>query len=249
MSLYVVSDLHIWGAEDPLYLSLISLVRDRAQSGDTLVLAGDLFDVFVGAKKVFVGEYSTFIDELIAASKRGVRVHYIEGNHDFFLKKVFIRSTGVHLHAESVEFAIGERKFFVAHGDLADRKDYGYRLLRGLLRSPPLKAAVRVAPGRLVERIGKKSSQYSKGKASRLASELPIEKRERLRTVYRSFAAERLAQGYDFVVMGHCHDLDEKIFQIGGRLGQYINVGFPRAHGSFLSWSPGDEKIAREKLP
>ena len=72
---------------------------------------------------------------------------------------------------------------------------------------------------------------------------------ERLRNLYRSYAAERIARGCDFVVMGHCHDLDEKSFVIDGRPGQYVNVGFPRAHGSFLSWSPGDERIQRERLP
>ena len=249
MSLFVVSDLHVWGADDPLYGSLISLVRDRASAGDTVVLAGDLFDVFVGPKKVFVSEYSDFIQELKAAAKRGVIVHYIEGNHDFQLKRLFSGVKGVELHTESVEIRLENKRFFIAHGDLADTKDYGYRLLRGVLRSPALKAAIAVAPGRLVERIGKKSSQFSRERSPRMPTELPIERRERLRTVYRSYAAERLAEGYDFVVMGHCHDLDEKTFKIGNRVGQYINVGYPRAHGSFLAWHPGEEKVSREKLP
>jgi hypothetical protein len=49
--------------------------------------------------------------------------------------------------------------------------------------------------------------------------------------------------------MGHCHDLDEKTFKIGSRIGQYVNVGYPRVHGSLLSWKEGEEKIGREKLP
>jgi UDP-2,3-diacylglucosamine pyrophosphatase LpxH len=79
MSLVVVSDLHIWGSEDPLYHSLVSLVLERAHPGDTLVLAGDIFDVFVGNKAIFVQEYSRFIDALKTASESGVKVHYIEG--------------------------------------------------------------------------------------------------------------------------------------------------------------------------
>jgi hypothetical protein len=49
--------------------------------------------------------------------------------------------------------------------------------------------------------------------------------------------------------MGHCHDLDEMQFNIGGRPGQYINIGYPRAHGSYVSWNVGDPVIAREKMP
>jgi UDP-2,3-diacylglucosamine hydrolase len=249
MNLFVISDLHIWGAQDPLYGSLVSLIRDRASAGDVAVFAGDLFDVFVGNKRVFVSEYKEFIDQTKLAAERGVRVHYIEGNHDFQLGGVFSGTPGIALHKESVAIDYARKKFFIAHGDLADHKDYGYRVWRGVLRSPPLKAAIAIAPGKLVERIGKRSSRYSSGRAPRLVNELPIEKRERMRTVYRSYAAERLAEGYDFVVMGHCHDLDEKVFKIDGRIGQYINVGYPRAHGSYLSWNPGEEKISREKLP
>jgi UDP-2,3-diacylglucosamine hydrolase len=253
VSLYVVSDLHISGAGDPLYSSLLALLHTRAQSGDTVVLAGDIFDVFVGPKKVFVSEYDSFIGELRAAAARGVKIHYIEGNHDFQLKRVFASVPGIRLHTESVAFELGEKRFFVAHGDLADHTDYGYRLLRGILRSPPLKAAIRVAPGKLVERVGrkmaKKSSQYTRRDSEHPSRELPIEKRERLRTTYRSYAAEKLAQGYDFVVMGHCHDLDEKTFTIGGRFGQYMNVGYPRVHGSYVAWHPGDQQISRERLP
>ena len=53
MSVLIVSDLHIRGPSDPLYSSLLSLLRDRAATGDTVVLAGDLFDLFVGNKKYF----------------------------------------------------------------------------------------------------------------------------------------------------------------------------------------------------
>jgi UDP-2,3-diacylglucosamine hydrolase len=249
MNLYVISDLHIWGSGDPLYHSLLALVRDRSRPSDTLVLAGDLFDIFVGNKEVFVSEYSEFIAELKAAARRGVQIHYIEGNHDFQLRGALGGIGGLELHSEKVTVSCEGKRFFIAHGDLADGKDYGYRLLRGFLRSPVVKTAVALAPGELVRRIGMKSSQYSRERTPRIPTELPIERRERMRTVYRSFAAERLSEGYDFVVMGHCHDLDEKIFKIGGRIGQYINVGYPRAHGSFLSWRPGDERISREKLP
>jgi hypothetical protein len=58
-----------------------------------------------------------------------------------------------------------------------------------------------------------------------------------------------VAEGYDYVVMGHCHDLDEMSFKVGERVGQYVNVGYPPVHGSYLSWSPGDEKIMRERMP
>ena len=130
-----------------------------------------------------------------------------------------------------------------------DRNDYGYRALRIFFRSPLMKAAFALMPGGMLEWIGRQSARVSKGTKYRLPAQLPPGRMEYLRNIYRSYAAERLAHGADYVVMGHCHDLDEKSFVIGARQGQYVNVGFPRVHGSFLSWSPGDERIQREKLP
>jgi UDP-2,3-diacylglucosamine hydrolase len=249
MALYAVSDLHILGAEDPLYRSLLALLRDRAREGDTVVLAGDVFDLFVGNKRVFAERYREFFAALRETGARGVRIHYIEGNHDFHLRRAFDGIPGLELHAREFGLETGGRRFFFAHGDLVDRKDYGYRALRLFFRSPLMKAALAVMPCSMVEWVGARAAAASKGRAHRLPTQLSAGRLESLRNAYRSFAAERLARGYDFVVMGHCHDLDEKSFVIGSRSGQYINVGYPRAHGSFLSWAPGDERIQRERLP
>jgi UDP-2,3-diacylglucosamine hydrolase len=249
MALYAVSDTHITGPGDPLFRSVLTILRDRARAGDTVVLAGDLFDLVVGRKRVFMERYREFFSELEAAGRRGVRVHYIEGNHDFHLRGVFTKVPGFVLHGREFELVLGGKKFFFAHGDLVDRNDYGYRALRLFFRSPIMKAAFALMPGSVLEWIGYHSARASKGAKYRLPAQLPTGRMEYLRTTYRSFAAERMARGADFVVMGHCHDLDEKSFVIGTRQGQYVNVGFPRVHGSFLSWSPGDERIQREKLP
>jgi UDP-2,3-diacylglucosamine hydrolase len=249
MSLYAVSDLHIWGPDDPLYRSLLALLNERAVAGDVVVLAGDLFDLFIGNKPIFRDRYGEFFSALESAGRRGVQMHYIEGNHDFLIRRAFSGIENLKIHPHEVSIELGGRRFFFAHGDTADRRDYRYRMLRLFLRSPILRTFVALAPGELVDRIGRGSSGRSRKYRPRLPSELPAGKMESLRKVYRSYAAEKLAQGYDYVVLGHCHDLDEMSFHIGGRPGQYVNIGFPRAHGSFVSWQPGDERIQREAMP
>lgn len=249
MSLIVISDLHIWGPEDPLYFSLLSLIQKRVKEKDIVIFAGDIFDLFVGNKTVFTQRYSGFLQALTEAGSRGIQMHYIEGNHDFFIRRAFQGVKGLATHSHDMSLEIQGKKFFFSHGDTVDKWDYSYRLLRVLFRSPLMKVLVYLAPGQWLDKIGKMSSEQSRKSKPRLPMALPVQRMERLRYVYRSFAAEKLSHGYDFVVMGHCHDLDEMHFNIGGRRGQYVNVGFPRAHGSFLVWSPGEEEIHREKLP
>jgi UDP-2,3-diacylglucosamine hydrolase len=248
MRLLVVSDLHIWGPEDPLYHSLLGLVREQAKPGDTLVLAGDVFDLFVGDKKVFLERYSGFFEALTQATAQGVKIHYIEGNHDFLMKRTLARA-GVQVYPHDVSIELGGKRFFVGHGDLVDKSDYGYRALRMFFRSPLIRVFVKVAPGEWIDRIGQSSSQRSRAAKPRLPSELPLERIELVRKAFRNYACERMVEGYDYVVLGHCHDLDQMRFSVDGRPGQYVNVGYPRVHGSFLSWSEGDAEIQREPLP
>ena len=249
MRVIITSDLHITGPEDPLYPSLLKLITERAHSGDILVLAGDVFDFFVGNKELLTSRYREFIEVLAAAGQRGVKIHYIEGNHDFHLTRAFSNVPGLQIHPADVSFDLAGKRFYVAHGDLVDPKDYGYKALRGFFRSPVMKALVSVLPGKWLDWVGNTSSAVSRKKSPRSPLSLPTDQITRLRTLYRNHAVEKLNLGNDFVVMGHCHDLDEMSFRIGDRFGQYINVGYPRAHGSFLSWSKEDEKIQRERMP
>jgi UDP-2,3-diacylglucosamine hydrolase len=175
----------------------------------------------------------------------GIEIHYIEGNHDFLIHRVFKNSERVRVYPKSASILLGQKRFFFAHGDTVDQEDIGYRFLRGFLRSPIAKLALAVVPGVVVDQIGRTSAKKSRCRSQHLS----LDRREILRKKFRSFAADRMREGHDFVVMGHCHDLDQMSFIVDGRKAQYINVGFPREHGSMLSWTPGDETIEREKLP
>lgn len=248
MKLLVLSDLHIRDASDPLYARLLHVLGSHSEPQDVVVLAGDIFDLFVGDKAIFRARYRAFLELLANLSARGVQVHYIEGNHDFQLSGVFAR-LGVLLHDAEVTLKLGDRTLYVAHGDLADRSDWAYLASRVFYRSGFFRIFVRILPGAFIDWLGRTLSRLSRNRKPLLPAELPIERRERLRRVYRSFAAEKISAGADFVVMGHCHDLDEMEFQVAGRHGHYANMGYPRAHGSYLVWQPGDQKVHRTPLP
>ncbi len=240
MNLFVVSDLHIDRSTDPLLSGLIAFLTERVKPGDCVVFAGDVFDVFIGNKKIFRDRYRGFIELVVSLADRGADVHYIEGNHDFQLKKLFGRLKGVTHHASEVEIQCGQKRVYIAHGDLVNSKDYGYRILRGVLRSVPLRAMIRQAPGKIVDGIGQWMSGQSKA-SHRQPQGLPRLSEghlEQLRKCYRSFAALKINQGFDFVILGHCHDRDEMKFKVGDRLGHYMNVGYPRVHQSLVFWTP-----------
>ena len=245
MDLLIVSDLHIESAEDRLLNSLNLLLVATAKAGDRVILAGDIFDLYVGNKKSFRRKFWNFHQAIQVAGHRGVRVDYIEGNHDFQLNRVFGAYGHVQVHPTELVVSDQGNRFFISHGDLANQTDYRYRVLRFVFRSWLMRAFIASAPDRWIEAIGRKSSEESR--RSRL-EECDHHLTE-LRRVYRNYAAEKLLQGFDYVVMGHCHDLDDMRFKLGERLGAYFNVGYPRKHGLFLKWSSKDRKMTREPLP
>ena len=59
-----------------------------------------------------------------------------------------------------------------------------------------------------------------------------------MRSVFREFAEEKKRQGFDFVILGHCHDLDDlQPF--------YFNMGYPPVHRQFLYWSAESNSVKR----
>jgi UDP-2,3-diacylglucosamine hydrolase len=245
--LVYISDLHLRSAEDPLYRKLLALLASLEPAGRSavVVLGGDVFDLFVGPMRVFLERYAEFLALIKRLARAGVEVHYIEGNHDFLLKAVYADTPAIRVHPREHALSVGERKFYVAHGDLVDRRDWGYRLLRVFFRSPVIRFMVRYCPDSWIEKLGAFSAERSKGREARTPTGLPAEKIEGLRRLYRSFASEKIGAGFDFVVLGHCHDLDQMRFKVGERGGHYMNAGFPPLHGSYIAWDGSSAELER----
>lgn len=254
MRLFFASDLHINGNTDPLYQSFLQLIREGVRQGDVLVLGGDIFELFVSDKKIFLQRYCDFLLELRRAGERGVVIHYIEGNHDFLIKRALRGFPGLSVHHREFSLCLEGKTFYLAHGDLVDRSAYGYRLLRRLFRCLLVRTLIQVLPGKWVDEFGRKSSETSK-RLRQKSHEYMVEgqqagaRSERLRKLFRNFAARRIAEGFDYVILGHSHDLDEMSFKVEERLGQYMNSGYPPIHGSFIVWDSSERDLMRVQFP
>lgn len=250
VNVFVLSDLHIRGPVDPMYHLFLEVLRHRVGEGDRVVLAGDIFDLFVGGKEAFVGPYREYFGVIEELGRRRVQLTYIEGNHDFLLRAAYRNYKNVQLLPHHLEMEIEGRRFYIAHGDTIDRCDLGYLGLRLFFRSPVMSTLVRLTPGKWLQKFGNGSSRLS-----RLYHQQPMieslagSERDELRRKYRNFAADLISKGFDFVVAGHCHDRDEMRFQVDGREGQYINVGYPPVHRTFLVWKSGASWFEREDFP
>jgi UDP-2,3-diacylglucosamine hydrolase len=253
MKVVVISDIHIRGSEDPLYASLLAMIERKIGAGDTLVLGGDIFDFFVGRQPSLIRRYERFFELLRAKARLGARIDYIEGNHDFHLRSTFASifpdEKSIRVHPAEVILPLPSgRKLYVAHGDLVDREDRGYLALRFFFRSPFIRLVAAALPDTVAQRIGEGSSDASRRKNPRRPEEKGPRGLEELRKKYRGFSEAKIREGYAAVVLGHCHDLDGCEFTHDGRTGQYMNVGYPPAHRSYVVCD-AEGRLRREALP
>lgn len=131
----VASDAHL-GAVSPeqerRFLAFLETVPDRA---DELVLVGDVFDFWFEWRHAVQGEHFAALRRLADLVDAGLRVRMVGGNHDAWGGPFLEGEVGVELVEGPVVTEVGGRRTFLAHGDGLADGDWGYRILKQVIRS------------------------------------------------------------------------------------------------------------------
>ena len=113
----VISDVHLgtYGCHAKELLAYLSSIKPK-----TLILNGDIIDIWQFRKSYFPASHLNVIKKIISLSSKGTKVHYLTGNHDEFLRKF----TDLHLGNLSLEnklvLELDGKKAWVFHGDVFD---------------------------------------------------------------------------------------------------------------------------------
>ena len=208
----LISDVHLVGLNDPTQDALVTLL-DGLETPE-LVILGDLFHFWWGFPGVIDAEFTPTIAALHRLARRGVRLRFVPGNHDFALGETLRAMLGLEV-ASRLDLTWGGRRFVLVHGDEADTSR-GYALTRLTLRGP-LFAALMWALGPV---RGRRLGLGLAGGSRALADHAP---KPWLVAAQRAWAEAELRAGRaDVVVMGHSHSLEHT--QLDGE-GEYINLG------------------------
>jgi UDP-2,3-diacylglucosamine hydrolase len=237
-----ISDAHFTGRDpEPMEAFLRFLDSEKKQIGHLLIL-GDLFEFFFGFKHFFsTGKSSAFMDYLPVLDKlqslyhEGIRIKYFEGNHDFFLHSFFSEQFGmeVEVYPGGCEERLDGKRVFIAHGDLANPRQWTYRTFRRLLKNPLTYHLIQVAGPRISRRVAQKLSDMSYQKYHNDIQ--PISP-----PAFKAFAHQKFLEGFEIVILGHSHFPEEVEERIDGRRCLYYNVGDWMVHRSFLRFTPPD---------
>ena len=113
----VISDVHLgtYGCHAKELLAYLSSIKPK-----TLILNGDIIDIWQFRKSYFPVSHLNVIKKIISLSSKGTKVHYLTGNHDEFLRKF----TDLHLGNLSLEnklvLELDGKKAWIFHGDVFD---------------------------------------------------------------------------------------------------------------------------------
>jgi len=223
-----LSDTHIKSSSEPQYKPLLEFL-EHIRGWDHLFILGDFFDFWFCDSSNIFPDFRPMIEKLLEIKSSGTTVSLFEGNHDFFLKDYFA-GQGIDIYPEWAEFRLDDKKLLLAHGDLVDTENRKYLFLRTLLRSKLFYGFQKLIPPRLRWKLADLSSNASKS--------FP-EPREDLALKMESFGRSKLQEGYDAVILGHCHIPVLKRISINHQERVFCTLGDWITHFSYLSYEGG----------
>lgn len=193
-----IADAHLRHPEDKNYRALLFFLENQPAPVRTLYLLGDIFEFWIGFEHVVYTDHLPFLNSLVKLHADGTRIVYVEGNHDFRLGPFFEQTLNCTILPDGGEVNIDGLRVYLAHGDLANPADRGYRLLRAVFRSRIARFLSRVIHPDAIWRFAAWASHNSAGKKSRRP---PGESRSTL----VAYADQFFKQGVEVVLTGHYH--------------------------------------------
>lgn len=128
MAYYITADLHLSAATANLNRAFLAFIKSK-QAGDKVIVAGDLFDFFVGIDKADPAQ-QTVRAAANWAQAHGVELAFIQGNRDFLLRRHEASSLGLHLLPDFYVIAGPFGNVLIMHGDLLCSNDVNYQRFR-----------------------------------------------------------------------------------------------------------------------
>ena len=113
----VISDVHLgtYGCHAKELLEYLSSIKPK-----TLILNGDIIDIWQFRKSYFPSLHLEVIKKIISLSTKGTKIYYITGNHDEFLRKFTDLHMGNISLLDKLVLNLDGKKAWIFHGDVFD---------------------------------------------------------------------------------------------------------------------------------
>lgn len=196
--IFVIGDSHI-GLGDGSEKDVNAwLDRFAALSPKALYLNGDLFHYLIAHDKFRTSSVDKVMAKFREVRDRGIAIHYVEGNRDFFLHGSFVEDAVTDV---AVEYSVpaGTEKYLIIHGDMINDRDWPYRFWRRASKNPLTKLGVSLVPKKTARKFVDSVERRLADSNFKHKSRVPVE----LMQAYGK--KRRRSDGFTRVVFGHFH--------------------------------------------
>ncbi|BCR05599.1 UDP-2,3-diacylglucosamine hydrolase [Desulfuromonas versatilis] len=194
-----LADAHLLDPADGNYRRLLEFFESLRGRTRTLYLLGDIFEFWIGYRHSVFAPYVPVLEALRRLREDGARIVYVEGNHDFHMGPYFRETLDCQVLPDGGSIRIDGCLVHISHGDLVNSADHGYRRLRMLLRSAPMRLVIKLVPPDWAWGISRWASRQSrKGHEEKRRRWVPEQMLE-------NHARQRFAEGHQAVITGHFH--------------------------------------------
>ncbi|PTX14285.1 UDP-2,3-diacylglucosamine pyrophosphatase LpxH [Pontibacter mucosus] len=214
----VISDVHLgtYGCHAKELLAYLKSIQP-----ETLILNGDIIDIWQFSKSYWPGSHMRVIKHLMSLIAKGTTVYYITGNHDEMLRKFAGFQLGSLRVVNKLVLELGNKRAWLFHGDvfdvtmqhskwLAKLGGQGYDLL--------------ILLNRLVNffclKFNREKVQLSRNIKNRVKSAVKF-----INNFERTAADIAISNGYDYVVCGHIHQPEMRDVSTEDGCVTYLNSG------------------------
>lgn len=178
---------------------MLVLLEEIRQSGGTLFILGDFFDFWFDKGNYVPPALNGIVDALQRIIEQGMEIHYIAGNHDYWIEGYLTRKLGLRFYPDALRFNWAGKEVFCLHGDHIVNDIERYHLIRRMLRHPLAIGLLKCLPAGWIYKLGERVSQYNKYTPN------PPETPDFMISNMKAYLESMLAKGYDLAVSGHVH--------------------------------------------
>lgn len=189
---FVISDAH-YSHKRPEFLDFLKAIESKKLQPTQLILMGDIFDALFGSVSSTLQENQEAI-KLIKDIALDIEIIYLEGNHDFNLKKVFSNIKVYTIEEQPITIEYNNKKILLAHGDI--QSPLAYKIYTSLIRNPYILIVLNMLNTIFGNFITKALDKY-------------LGKKDDCHEMYsfREYISRRLENKYscDYFIEGHFH--------------------------------------------
>ena len=234
VELVVISDVHLgtYGARASELVSYLRSIQPK-----TLVLNGDIIDIWQFSKHYFPADHMQVLKEITSLLSKGTKVYYITGNHDEMLRKFKGFSMGNFEIQNKLVLPLSTGTAWIFHGDVVDTTMKHSKWIAKLGgKGYDLLIMLNTIVNWFSEKLGRGRISLSKKVKDSVKGVIKF-----VNNFEETAADIAINNGYQFVVCGHIHHPQiKKMTNEQGESVLYLNSGDWVENSTALEYDQGE---------